>query len=354
MRTAKKYASIIIAIAIVALVIFRLISNKKQLDSELKAMLEYTSVIPVEIISPVTLQANQILEENGILRAGAEITILSETSGKAVSVSGNVGEHVRVGQTLVVVEKDVLESQYRLAKINYENAQKDMARFNNLASGDAVTQQQLEAAKLNYQNTLANYITIKKQLENTVIQSPVNGVISERSVETGAFVMHSMPVFTILEHNRMIFAVKVTDTDMLRLSEGQKAEITLDALPGQTFAGTIRSIGVTADLSGRYEVEIGLNAQKTFLRAGMGGKAIFEIEMQDAGVIIPRKCIVGSVKDATVFILNNDSVSKRKVKAKAINETEILITGGLSVNDKVVLSGQINLQDGSKVQVLNR
>ncbi|TVQ07597.1 MAG: efflux RND transporter periplasmic adaptor subunit [Bacteroidetes bacterium] len=354
MKTAKKYATIAIAIAIVALVIFRLISNKKQLDSELKAMMEYSSVIPVEVISPVSIQAKQILEENGILRAEAEITILSETSGKVVSVSGSIGEPVSAGQTLVVVEKDVPESQYRLARISYEIAENDMVRFNNLASSDAITQQQLEAAKLNYQNALANYIAIKKQLENTVIQSPANGLISKRLVEAGAFITPSMPVFTILEQNRMVFAVKVTDTDMFRISKGQKAEIMLDALPGRTFYGNIRSIGVTADLSGRYEVEISISAQEAFLRGGMGGKAIFEIEMQDTGVVIPRKCIVGSIKDATVFVLSDNSVTSRKIKAMAINETEILITEGLSVNDKVVLSGQINLADGSKVRILNR
>lgn len=354
MKTTKKYAILIISIAIVALITIKLFSNKSKLDGELKAMLEYSSVIPVEIILPEKLQSKQILEENGVLRAGSEVIILSEISGKVKSVVGNLGEYVQTGQTLAIVEKDVLESQYNLAKISYENAEKDLARFSNLASGEAITQQQMEGAKLNYQNALANYIAIKKQLENTVIKSPINGVISKRSVETGAFVMPSMPVFTILGQNQMLFVVKVAETDMLWLNKGQKAKITLDAFPGKTFVGNIRSIGVTADLSGRYEVEINITGHEPLLRAGMSGKAGFEIDMGDIGVVIPRKCIVGSVKDATVFVVKDDSVTLKTVNAIAINEAEILITEGLSVKDKVVFSGQINLQNGDKVRIINQ
>jgi hypothetical protein len=76
--------------------------------------------------------------------------------------------------------------------------------------------------------------------------------------------------------------------------------------------------------------------------------------MKNSGLVIPRKCIVGSIKDATVFILTADSVASKTVEAIAMNETEVLITGGLSGNDKVVLSGQINLQNGSKVKVINQ
>ncbi|MBN1789620.1 MAG: efflux RND transporter periplasmic adaptor subunit [Bacteroidales bacterium] len=353
MKTAKKYTTIIIAITIVAFIIIKLFSNKKQLDNELKAMQEYSPVIPVEIITPKAMQAKQTLEENGILRSGAEVSILSETSGKVISVAGNVGEYIKAGQTLVVVEKEVLESQYKLAKTNLETAEKDLNRFNNLIGGEAITQQQLDAAKLNYQNALTNFTAVKKQLENTAIQSPVNGVISKRSIEKGTYLMPSVQVFSILSENQMIFVVKVAETNVFHLNKGQKAKITLDALPDRTFDGNIRSIGITADLSGRYEVEISMADQKSLLRTGMSGIAFFQNDIKTTGLVIPRKCIIGSIKDAAVFILSGDSVTSKAVEANAINETEVLITGGLSGNDSVVLSGQLNLQNGSKVKVIN-
>jgi len=354
MKSSRKYAAIIIAIAIVTLIVVKLFSNKKQSDSELKAMQEYSSVIPIEIITPKELQTRQTLEENGILRSGAEVSILSETSGKVISVAGNLGEHVSAGQTLVVVEKEVLESQFKLAKANLENADKDLKRFNNLAGGEAITQQQLEASKLNYQNVLTNFVSLKKQLENTVIQSPVNGIISKRSVEKGAFLTPSIQVFTIQEQNQMIFTVRVAESDLFRLDKGQKTEISVDALSCEIFTGNIKSIGVVPDLSGRYEIEVSLANSGNELRAGMSGKAVFESEMKSSGLVIPRKCVVGSIKDASVFLLTGDSVRSKNIKALPIDETTVLVTEGLSINEKVVLSGQINLQNGSKVKVINQ
>ncbi len=354
MKTVKKYSAIIIVVFLVAFIMVILFGNKAKMDNELKAMQEYSSIVPVEIIIPKELKASQTIQENGTLRSSAEVSILSETSGKVLTVVGNVGEHVKAGQTLVVVEKEVLESQFNLAKANLENAEKDMNRFNNLAGGEAITQQQLEATKLSYQNALTNFTIIKKQLENTVIQSPVNGVISKRSVEKGAYITPSLEMFSILEQNQMVIVVKVSEKDIFQLNKGQTASITLDALSGKTFSGSIRSIGVVADLSGRYEVEIGLTNNDMFLRSGMSGKASFENTMENAGIIIPRKCIVGSINNAKVFVLNGDSVALKEVKAITVNETETLITEGLLANEKVVLSGQINLQDGSKVKVINQ
>lgn len=354
MKLLRKYSTILITLLVIALVVIKLFANKSKLDNELKAMQEYSSVIPVEIIAPKKLTASRTLEESGVLRAGARIEVLSETSGKVIKVSGNIGDRVQAGQTIVMVEKEVLESQFKMAKATLDNALNDLNRFNTLIGEEAITQQQLEAAKLNYQNALTNFTSIKKQLENTNIAAPVNGFIAERKVEKGAFITPAMPVFTILEQNKMLFVVKVAESELGLLDRNQVAKIKIDAFPAKEFTGTIRSIGITSDQSGRYEVEISVSGSEIFLRAGMSGKAFFENSLKDSGVIIPRKCILGSVKEATVFILQGDSVTARSVKALSINEMDVLITDGLSATEKVVLSGQINLQNGSKVKVINQ
>lgn len=354
MKSVRKYSAIIITIVIAALVIFKLFANKKHIEGDLKAMQEYSSVIPVEIVLPQSSAAKQTLEENGTLRSGAEVSILSETSGKVTAVNGNIGESIRAGHVLATVEKTVLESQFKLAKVSLENAERDLKRYSNMVEGEAVTQQQLDASKLNYQSALANYTNLQNQLENTVIKSPVNGYISKRSIEKGTFISPATELFTILERDQMIFVVKISDNNIYQLSKGQAVSITLDAIPGETFKGSVRSIGISPDLSGRYEIEVSIREQKSLLRPGMSGKAIFENNMKEAGMIIPRKCIVGSVKDASLFIVKGDSVVSKKVNAVAVNESQVLITGGISPNEKVVLSGQINLQNGSKVNIINQ
>ncbi|SCD20424.1 RND family efflux transporter [Proteiniphilum saccharofermentans] len=353
MKRIKRYAVIGIIIAIAALGILQLVNNKKRLDNELQAMQQYSMVIPVEVVVPKKQSISQRITENGVLTSGAEVTILSETSGKVLSVNGNTGDKVYAGQILITVEKELAESQFQLAKTNLEHAEKDLARYDNLAGGEAVTQQQLEAIKLKYRDAQAQFTASKKQLENTTIRSPVSGIITSRSVEKGSFLLPSAPVFTIVEQDRMVFTVNMAEEDILALETEQKAEIFIDAFPENSFTAHIRGISTVPDLSGRYKVEMKLNNPGGMLRAGMNGRTVFTNETGNDGLVIPRKCIVGSVRDGKVFTVSGDTVISGQVKARTLNETEVLVTEGVTETDRIVLSGQINLEDGSKIRILN-
>lgn len=354
MKILKKYSTILIILVIVVLVVFRLFGNKAKIDTELRQMSEYSSVIPIEVITPEVQESSVSIEENGVTKSGAEINILSETAGKVVYVYGKPGDHISVGQTLVKVEKEVVESQYKLARLNLENAERDYSRFSNLAGGDAITQQQLEAARLNLMNAQATYTAAHKQLQNTEIKSTVNGIIANRMIEVGDNLLPTMPVFLVLERNRMMFLVKLAENDLNKIRKGQKAELTLDAIKGKTLRGEVQTVGVVADMSGRYDTEIRIFDQDINLRSGLNGKVKFADVVSYKGVTIPRKCITGSINNASVYLLQGDSVVSRRVRATSIDDTRVLVTEGLGTDEKVVLTGQINLQDGTKVRVLNK
>ncbi len=352
MKTVKKIIIIVIVSVIVALFFYKLFNNKKQLDSDLQAMVEYSVVIPVQVIKPQVQENSRFIRESGVIRAGNEISVLSETSGKVTYASGEAGEHVSAGQTLLMVEQGVINSQLKLAVLNLKNAKKDLERYKKLAGGDAITEQQLEVAELNYQNALTNHITLKKQLENTTIKSPANGFIAKRFVSTGDNIVPTMPVFSIIE-NQMVFVAKVAGNDIRHINTGQNVEIGIDIMPDKTFSGQVKSIGVIPNMSGRYEVEINILDYDARLREGQDGYVKFNVNLSETGLTIPRKCIEGSINDAQVYIQQGDSVITRKVKATLLNETEVLVSNGLLPDDKVVLTGQINLEEGTRVKVIN-
>jgi hypothetical protein len=151
----------------------------------------------------------------------------------------------------------------------------------------------------------------------------------------------------------MVFVVRIAANNIRQIKKGQSVDVRLDIITDKTFSGEVKSIGVVPDLSGRYEVEISLKENDSRYREGLNGVAGFEIHEATEGLLIPRKCIEGSINDAVVYLLQGDTVVSRKIKATALNETEALVTEGLFPDEKVVLSGQINLQDGTRVSVLN-
>lgn len=342
--------TMILSVIITAIILF---ANRKKRNDELTAFQQFNPVVPVVVVSPVRQAVSPVYTENGMLQPGSEVTILSETSGKALTVYGNIGDRVHRGQTLVTVEKEVSESLFRLAKMNLENAEKDLARYNNLAGGEAVTPQQLEAARLKYQDALTQFTVVEKQLENTTIRATVSGVISKRMIEKGSFLIPSLPLFTLSEQEQLIFLAHVAEQEVMKLHSGQETHISIDAFPGEVFTGYVRGISKTPDLAGRYATEVLLPNPDGRLLAGMSGRGSFMDETDEEALVIPRKCIAGSIREGKIFIVSGDSVIQRRVNALTLNENEVIVTEGISETDRIVVSGQINLEEGSKVRMIH-
>ena len=354
MKRFKKYIATAIISAVLVFAVIQLIRSKKESEIEMSALQQYSPVVPVEVVTPENVEIRHHITENGVLSSGAEITILSETSGKVLSAKGNIGEKVHVGQILVMVENELAESQYQLAISNLVHVEKDLARYQNLAEGEAVTQQQLETMRLKHREAQTQFIASKKQLESTTITSPVNGVIANRMVEKGTYLLPSVPLYTIVEQDRMIYTLHMAEEDLLEIGRDQEAEITIDSFPGETFMGPIIGISTVPDLSGRYKVEIELYNRGGMLRAGMSGSVLFTSKRGDEKLVIPRRCVVGSAREGKVFIISGDSVLSRMVNGRTLNETQFLIMDGVGVHDTIVLSGQLNLDEGSKVRIINQ
>ena len=87
----------------------------------------------------------------------------------------------------------------------------------------------------------------------------------------------------------------------------------------------------------------------------MFGTVLLEAQVKDDGekLFIPRKAIVGSIKDAQVFVLNADNtVSLKTIEVQNVSGDEVIVLKGINAGDRIVMTGQINLQDGKKVRVI--
>lgn len=351
-RTFRRIARITLFIIII-LIIFLLMRNRNKIQNELAVMQNFNDIVPVEIATVRLTDFTPELTESGIYMSKSNVLVVSETQGKIIQLDFSIGDRVTAGQILATVESEVVKSRFELAKENLIKAEKDLERFRELESGEAATLQQLEAAKLARQEALTNLTDAKKQLENTTIKAPISGTVSERHVEYGTYLTSGMPVCNISDQSRMNFQAKLAEGDIQELSVGQTVSLKADALPSRTFQGEVKNIGVVADLSGRYLIEIDVPNTDRLLRSGMIGQATFHLTTKKNRLVIPRKCINGSLHHAHVFVLDNNNVIRRSVIVELLNSELVAVISGLQPDEKVVTTGQINLADGSSVKVLN-
>lgn len=353
MKAFRKINGIITLLVLVALIFFLLIRNRKDMQEELTAMLEYNEVVPVEIAAVRLTDFSRELTESGVFFSNSDVDVVAETQGKIVMFAFQVGDRVSAGQVLATVEKEVTGSRFKLAKENLAKAEKDLERFKNLEGGEAATRQQLEAAELARQEAMTTLTDVGKQLENTTITAPISGTVSERLIEQGTWLTSGTQVCTISDQNRMNFKIKLAGSDLQGLSTGEQISLQADVLPGHSFQGKIKNIGVTADLSGRYPLEVEVPNTGHLLRSGMTGRATFTYQVQKNKLVIPRKCIDGSLHQAHVFVLNGNTVSRREVTVQLLNTDFVEVISGLQPGEKVVTTGQINLAQGSSVKVIS-
>ncbi|MEO5646145.1 MAG: efflux RND transporter periplasmic adaptor subunit, partial [Candidatus Paceibacterota bacterium] len=154
--------------------------------------------------------------------------------------------------------------------------------------------------------------------------------------------------------SRLKLKVNVNEGQVANLKVGETVQIKSNVFPSDNFSGKITFIAPKADETLNFPVEIEVeNNHKNTIKAGMYGTAIFKFPAQSAAITIPRGSFVGSVSSNEVFVLGEGNTAKlRKVVAGRIIGDQVEILDGLKEGETVIISGQINLVEGSPVAII--
>jgi RND family efflux transporter MFP subunit len=302
--------------------------------------------------------------------APSTLTIL--VPGKVLFVGPREGDNVKKGQRLATV--DPLD--YRLAaaaaaaeldkaKVGLRRAEEEYGRMKSLYDSKSLApndfekfQASLDAAKEQVRQATANDGLAKKRLSDATLVAPIDGYVDMRGIEPGETAAPGRSVFRIVRLNPIEVNVGVPETDLHLVRIGQKAVVTLPALPGQSFEGAIRIINVGADPGTRtYMARIVLPNPKHVLKVGMVAEARIAGDRKISTMTIPGEAIVRDAQGATIVFVyypEQQRVYSKRVKAGELCGTEMEIKEGLSGDESIVLAGQDRLRDGVPVTIASR
>ncbi|NEM98517.1 efflux RND transporter periplasmic adaptor subunit [Pontibacter burrus] len=349
----KKVIYIVLVLVVLAAVGFKLMSNKEQMAANAAVANIKSEAIPVAVTQVETAKLDKSFTAQGNFAPIQSLTLLSETSGQIKSVLKRKGDKVRAGDLLVQVESNTMAADLATAQTNAEKAKRDLERFENLAAGDAITQRQLEDARLAAKSTQAQLVAARQRLTKTRITAPISGEINEIYVEVGSFLNQGTKLYDIVNVDKLKLKVKASESEVLLINKGDKVTVKADAGAGQEYEGVVTAIAAQADPTLKFDVEVEVkNAANNNLRAGMYGTAYFEVADQRDAMLLPREAIVGSIQNPSVFVVKDGVASSRKVKVGVVTQDKVEILDGVQPGEQVVRSGQINLREGIKVTLL--
>lgn len=347
----KKLLYIIIGVAVIGLGAYILTKNKEKNEAETAVVSQKNTAVAVRIATVKNEVPNTDYVANGTFEPSQQLQFPAENNGRVVRVLVDEGDVVRKGQVLAIIKGDQLNIELQNAQAAYQNALTDSQRYENAFKTGGVTKQQLDQAKLALVNAKARLDQTRIQLGDASIKSSINGIVNKRNIEPGSVVSPGTVLFELVNVSTLKLKVTVNEQQVASLKTGTTVPVTASVFPDKKFSGKVTFIAPKADESLNFPVEIEIaNNPGNELKAGMYGSAVFgKGKAEPAVMTIPRVAFVGGVGNNQVFVVNNDTAKLVKVTSGRIFGEEVEILGGLKEGDTVVTSGQINLQDGTKV-----
>ena len=304
--------------------------------------------------TPVTaVETNRTLSVSGSIHPETKVTVGFLVAGKIQEVAVRVGDPVEKGQFMARLDPTDYKSGLQIAEAKYTEIQSEYDRLTRLHKKGSITPSDYSKIVAGRAQAEANYRIYKKKVADTVLTSPISGVISRKRVEAGEIVDQGNPCFTVVNISTVEARMAVPESEINLVSLGQKARVTISALAAATFDGTVTQVSPTADpLTRTFTVKIMISNPGTIIRPGMIALAKIDIEQKVKALTVPGAAVSRDPDNLLhVFVVDpqSNTVSRRRVTLSSTAGDEVVVETGLSIEDLVVTAGQEKLSDGMTV-----
>jgi RND family efflux transporter MFP subunit len=248
-------------------------------------------------------------------------------------------------------EADLALAQARLRSARSEKSQAQLnvsaAREQQAAALAQISSAQAQAESL---SQAARAVAVRSDLSN--LRSPIDGTVVSRSLDPGAYVSPgNQSVIMVIANTRDLrVAFDLSEADIPTVRTGQQVEIRFDALPDKPQKGVIAGMAGGLDTASRtVRVEVRLPESNGQVRPGMLGRLLVGGDVSHL-LAIPLPAVVSDKGERFVYVLDGDKkAQKRPVQVASFKGDQALISGGLKIEDQVVVQGVNLVREGQEV-----
>ena len=347
----KKVLYIIIPLALIAIVVIKLKSNKEIVKDKVYQY-DKEQAIHVQVDTIKSELIGVEFAYSGTFEPNKETKLSAEIQGKINDVLVDVGTFVTKGQSLIQLDNSLLKLQLQSAEVQVEGLEADVKRFTVLANADAVQGVQLEKAELGLKSAKVQRATLLEQINKTTIKAPFNGVVTAKLTEEGAFAAPGVPLLQITDISVLKFSVNVSENDLSSFQLNQTFSINADAYSDVLLSGKAIMIGSKANMGSSFPVQFIVSNTSDFkIKSGMFGKVNLKSDNQKSGIIIPSSAIIGSSSQPQVYKVKNGKAILHNITIAQKIKNKTVVSKGLEEGDVIVTNGFINLFDNANVTI---
>ena len=347
MKIKKKYFVPVFLLILMVVVAWRIISAGSASDVRRQT----APAVTVERARRETIVAT--LHFTGDVLPIQQAGIYSKVGGTIERVFADMGEPVRKGDLLALIDTTELAQQSRQTAATYQKERLNYERTRELAARNLIATQELDNAEAAMKVAKANYEAAQTRLSYAGIAAPFGGFVTKRFLDPGAVVTpNNVTLFTLMDLDAMKVIISVLEKDIPLVTIGKKATIAVDAFPGVDFTGKIRRFSEAVDLSTRtMAVEIDIPNADHRLKPGMYADVLLVVDEHDNALTVPSQSILSDGKGSFVFTVDGETARRRDIRAGGEQNGRTEILSGLDARELVVTAGQQFAKDGGQVIV---
>ena len=343
---------IIVGAVIIGGIAFQLKKNHEKINKT-RPNSGISNVVNVNVAKVSKKGTESELNLTGTLYPIAELNIAAQAQGQITSLNIELGAYKNKGAVIATIDNELRQLALESAKLSASTIKKNLERIQNLYNGGSATEQQLDDMRNAYESVKIQLKQAEKQVADATIEAPFSGVITQKYVEKGSFINPGSPIASLIDISKLKVKVNVSESNIYQIVKGDQAIVTTDVYPGTEFSGLVSFVSDKGDDSHNYamEVEIPNNSEHP-LKAGTFVNVKIEIPGAKKALFIPREALVGSTQDAGVYVSKNGKAILKKITVKNNAGTDLEVMSGLAEGDEIIVTGQINLVDGTEINIV--
>ena len=315
----------------------------------------------VEVAKVDTMTLVDETQAVGSLRSRQGVMLRPEVGGRVKQIFFNDGQRVRKGQVMVQFEDQLQQAQLSQAKAELSIAEANHKRNQELVTQNFISKRSLDESGAALEVSRAKLALADATLQRLKVLAPFDGITGLKQINVGDYLKDGADMVNIEDIDAVLVDFRLPERFQAKIRAGQKAQLTVDALPGRPFSAIVQAVDPLIEANGRSVGVRGcIDNRQQQLRPGMFARVNSVFGVRDNALVIPEEAIIPQGgRTFVVKVVAGDKpevlISERvavKVGLRLPGKVEIL--EGLAAGDTVVTAGHQRLQkDGTAVRVVD-
>jgi len=303
--------------------------------------------VPVRTVSVQSGTFKVERSYNAVLTGIEESSAYAKVGDKVEKIYVKVGDYVEKDKILLTFPTDNLDARYFQAKVGYDNAKLAYDRIANMYQTGGISKQQLDNAKASLDVAEANWDAAQ---QTVIVKAPISGYVTRVNARETENVKKEAELFRISRMNRMKARVWVSEKDVLEVERGLSAYAVWN---NKRIDGKVVEVDMALDPKTQaFGAVVEFTNPQMILKFGITVDVFIETYNESNAIVVDLKDVQKENDQYSVFVIEKDKAVKKPVVIGKQYKMEMEIVKGLTSGEKLVVEGQMLLEDGAKVRII--